>query len=625
MTRETAAQSCLGLAISRRERQEVFCIDCEDALIWTDWKVGRLSTKRLLLKNVGTEHQTLQYKVPQSRTFSLPFPEPFRLPPGMTKTFLVTFSPHHSQSVVEALEFVCDKGAFVIFLKATEKRAAVSIPRAIDFGLGAVAANTSIPFLVHNTGSLPVTVLWKDVQPFRILPETALIPVGRTEKFTALFHPPGPLAYEGVVVCSLISKHGDRKESEDLSSSVCNAEPRAGTLEEAEKEENNRATLQQPREDAALLKNASWAPDVETEAAQMYSMDVKGIGKIPHLHVKGKTEVAVDFGIVLCGTVETQTLLLDNSSSVRAHFEVLRIGNPPQGNLRASPVTVCSRSGVVEPGEHFPLTFTFHGHSVKEVFQEFQVVMKVGAPITVKVTGVVGHIEATLSSNHLHFGDVPVGRKITKQVQLRNLSKRASSYHFVNLQDSAFVCLDKPSGLLGAQTSVTLSFSFSSLVPLRFHKRAFCLVNGAEEPVVLDLLATAYDEGRPATLTLGHVYLKRWQELENALPPRDSLEFDCQGNPEKVPIPPETPTSLFKMLTTDFSDTSRGLSVSPSLVDFKCGESRRTLSVFNRTGEKFLCIWKDSLDRKRKKNPAHVFSVSPRRAELLPNSVTTFQ
>nr|CEL64593.1 TPA: hypothetical protein BN1204_004800 [Neospora caninum Liverpool] len=636
MAENTSTRSSHGPMCSRRERQEAFRIDCEDELVWTEWRVGRESTKRLLLKNVATEHQTIHYKLPRSRAFSLPFPEPLRLAPGMTKTLLVSFCPVNSKSLVEEVEFVCEKGSFVIFLKATEKHAAVSIPHAIDFGHGAVADSTSVPFLVHNTGSLPANVLWKDSLPFQIHPKTAQIPVGGTQKFTALFRPAVAVLYEGVVVCSLLSKNSGRKESlQDFSSSMWSKDPPAPPCDDTRAagvaEESEAATAcQASKENASLRTNTRWSPEVEKEEVQQnYCMDVKGIGKIPHLHVKGKTELDLDFATVLCGTLETKTIVLENSSPVRASFEVQRVGSQPHvGPPLSAPITVCPRNGVVGPGEHFPLTFKFQSASVKEeIFHEFQVVMRIGAPIIVKVKGVVGPVEATLSSNHLHFGNVPTGRKVTKQVQLRNLSKRAVLYQFVNLDDTGFVCVDKPSGMLGPQTGCTLSFTFGAQVALQFYKRAFCLVQGTEQPLTLDLLATCYtNEERPAAVTLSHIYLRRWEALGNSPPPEGSFELHCRGNPEEVRSPPETPTSLFTALTADVSDSSRGLSVSPSLVEFKGGEVQRTLSVANRTGEKLVCIWTDSLDRKRKKSDSsRVFSVSPRRAELLPNSVTTFQ
>ncbi|CBZ50003.1 conserved hypothetical protein [Neospora caninum Liverpool] len=345
--------------------------------------------------------------------------------------------------------------------------------------------------------------------------------------------------------------------SKDPPAPPCDDTRAAGVAEESEAA----TACQASKENASLRTNTRWSPEVEKEEVQQnYCMDVKGIGKIPHLHVKGKTELDLDFATVLCGTLETKTIVLENSSPVRASFEVQRVGSQPHvGPPLSAPITVCPRNGVVGPGEHFPLTFKFQSASVKEeIFHEFQVVMRIGAPIIVKVKGVVGPVEATLSSNHLHFGNVPTGRKVTKQVQLRNLSKRAVLYQFVNLDDTGFVCVDKPSGMLGPQTGCTLSFTFGAQVALQFYKRAFCLVQGTEQPLTLDLLATCYtNEERPAAVTLSHIYLRRWEALGNSPPPEGSFELHCRGNPEEVRSPPETPTSLFTALTADVSDSSR--------------------------------------------------------------------
>ncbi|PFH33858.1 hypothetical protein BESB_080740 [Besnoitia besnoiti] len=646
MADETAPSAPRGKWLPRRERQEAFRLDCEDELVWSDWMVGREFTKPLLLKNIGTEHQTIFYKLSCGRAFILPFPEPFRLPPGMTKRLPVTFSPLSQKSLVEELEIVCERGSFVVFLKATEKRAAISLPPSVDFGFGPVQDDTHVRFLVHNTGSLPAEISWKEAPPFRIHPKTSHISVGGMQQFTAVFRPSAALIYEGTIVCSVTSStpreantalhEGTVPSSSIVRANIC-ASP--GEVEQtcnrrpgdADSSGTSECQKKNPKlEDYTTAANESWCSFETEKETECCAMSVRGIGKLPHLHVHGETEVSVEFGTVLWGTSETRTVALENSSPVTAYFEVVRtcLSQPHANAKLPATITAAPRSGAVRPGEAVPLTFKFQGFSVnEEVFQEFQVVMRSGAPLTVKVRGIVGAVQVTLSSDSLHFGSVPAGVKVIRQVKLRNLSKRAVAYQLVNLHNLSFVRADKPRGILPPQTATTVAFTFRSHAALQLHKRSFFLLRGGEKPLALDLLGTCYTSAeRPAAVTLGHVYLRRWTEFGKGTPPADSLELDCQGNPDKVPEPPETSFSLFTSLMTEGDASSDGISLSPKVLEFKAGELPRALSVTNTSNKKFTCIWKDALDRARRKpHPPSGFSVYAARAELLPNAVTTFQ
>jgi hypothetical protein len=67
-----------------------FGLECADHLEWRNWTAGTEYTKNYLLKNVSTE-KTLQitYKQTASKSFSMDFPEPFKLRPGMSQALKV--------------------------------------------------------------------------------------------------------------------------------------------------------------------------------------------------------------------------------------------------------------------------------------------------------------------------------------------------------------------------------------------------------------------------------------------------------------------------------------------------------------------------------------------------------
>ncbi|PHJ25294.1 coiled-coil protein [Cystoisospora suis] len=371
--------------VPRKERQERFQIDCEDELIWCDWSVGQESAKRLVFKNVGVEHQTIFYRLPHNAAFALPFPEPFRLPPGMSKSFLVTFLPTSPRSTVEQLEVVAERGSFVIFLKAIVKKAEVSIPKCLNFGYAPVNDKTEMPFFVHNTGALPVEVVWKHCPPFSVFPLSAPVGIGAKQMFTARFEPQAPMVYDGKVICSLVC---EKKNA----SALCITENVDGAL--------------------TLEKTNSFAGGDGTETRPL---EMKGIGKLPHLHITGKTNVTLDFGTTPAGVPASRTVVLENTSPVKACFEVVRrhCGHADVPPKVSSTVTTSARSGVIPPGKTFPLVFKLQSAVVSEdIYHEFQVLTRSGAPTTVKVKAFIEPTELILTPNSINFGNIPAGRKV---------------------------------------------------------------------------------------------------------------------------------------------------------------------------------------------------------------------
>lgn len=55
-----------------------------EALVWRHWAPGGEYTRKLVIKNVSTHAIRFNYKLNQTKVFSMDFPEPVRLSPGMT-------------------------------------------------------------------------------------------------------------------------------------------------------------------------------------------------------------------------------------------------------------------------------------------------------------------------------------------------------------------------------------------------------------------------------------------------------------------------------------------------------------------------------------------------------------
>ena len=77
--------------IGRKERIRRFGFDTGDGLTWQagKWEPGGEYTKTLIVKNVTTKVMKLKYKLPETKFFSMAFPETISLTAGLSKALQV--------------------------------------------------------------------------------------------------------------------------------------------------------------------------------------------------------------------------------------------------------------------------------------------------------------------------------------------------------------------------------------------------------------------------------------------------------------------------------------------------------------------------------------------------------
>ena len=63
-----------------------------DQLQWhAGWEPGGEYTKQLVIKNLSSKAMSIKYKLPESKYFSMAFPEPIQLTTGLSKTVQVPY------------------------------------------------------------------------------------------------------------------------------------------------------------------------------------------------------------------------------------------------------------------------------------------------------------------------------------------------------------------------------------------------------------------------------------------------------------------------------------------------------------------------------------------------------
>jgi|TARA_B110000196_G_scaffold306759_1_gene305681 hypothetical protein len=72
--------------LGRKARINRFGVDCGEGLEWqAGWEPGGEYTKTVVVKNVSTRLIKLKYRLPETKYFSMAYPETISLVPGMAK------------------------------------------------------------------------------------------------------------------------------------------------------------------------------------------------------------------------------------------------------------------------------------------------------------------------------------------------------------------------------------------------------------------------------------------------------------------------------------------------------------------------------------------------------------
>ena len=121
------------LATVRYERSQVWGIDCAEELEWRGWEPGGEYVRSLVVKNVSTKTLKVKYKLPATKYFSMEFPEPIKLSPGMSATVDVTFRPIKREQYDDFIEFTVPGGTFDVKITALLPVVAVEVRHTVPF------------------------------------------------------------------------------------------------------------------------------------------------------------------------------------------------------------------------------------------------------------------------------------------------------------------------------------------------------------------------------------------------------------------------------------------------------------------------------------------------------------
>lgn len=566
--------------LSRDERVQLYGILCEDQVTWSDWTPGVESVCDLVLQNVFLVTQEVKFKLPPTKEFDMPYPEPFKLAPGMRKSIPISFRPSKYEPHVDQVQIITKAGSFFVTVKATVKDIALFVPPFIDFGLCPTSEKSETQFEVYNTGTLKASVRWHAKPPFTVRSPGDTIDVGQSMRCVVEFEPQTASVFDALVVC----------EARDASSSSI----------------------------AAAVEDASVVSSGDAQQAKAYYVKSTGVGKMPHLCVPGVSSPEVHFGDVFPGTRTPKALEILNTTPVRASFSVRALHD--RGEILPLPpvaFSVSPESGVVEPHGKYTLTFYFQSHTVKEhACQRFQITTPGGIPLVVKCAAFSRPMDVRLSTRSINFGEIPSGTQkvYSHTLQIHNDSDRPAPYHFINVDNKTGVfSFDRPHGTVPANSFMVVSVFFGPLAPINYYKLVSCVVKGALAPLTLHLMGSVHTEkSRPARLEQKHVDIFQDMQLRGVKehpPPsdkkpgataaEDELELpedddDPQAQASSGRLVSATQSFLELMLPAD--SRQRDIALSVSDLDFgSCStmtmSEKKIVTITNRTSQKVCVTW----------------------------------
>jgi cilia- and flagella-associated protein 65 len=434
-------------------------IDCAESVHFSHWYLlltrepGGEYVKHLIIKNVVMKTQKIKYRLPQTRYFSMEFPETQTLSAGMNWTIPITFRPVAKESYDDVVEFVSSFGTFKIPITATLPAYVVDFPSEVDFGYSPINETAKFNFTLSNIGELPSKYEWNVEEPFFITPKSGELSPGTNCQILVEFNPKEATAIEALALCSF------------------------GSQDHWEK--------------TKVVKTAR----------------IKGISKYSHL-ICESSEPIFNFGKVFVGTSTEKKLVLKNPSPVHANFKIKKSRGDSDDFFSFSII-----SGRLEAGAKMEIGIKYTP-IVSGLFSNtfFDVCTMSGNTIRLALSGEGVGPSVSLEPSVLNFNDIPARTAITKVFHLKNESVVPASFQF-NIDKTSSFQLDKLCGTINPNSVIPIQVKICPTEPMNYYRKVFCLVEN-QETIAIEFLATCYNEKRrPATFKYHHVenYQRRIQ------------------------------------------------------------------------------------------------------------------
>ena len=405
------------------------------------------------MKNVSKKSQRLKYKLPATKYFSMEFPEPINLSPGMSQTVTITFRPIRIEQYDDFIEFVSiphgagisGGNSFFVPVRAKLPVVSLNVPSALEFGYCAVKEKITKEFVLTNDGDLACSYNWKVSEPFALEPPTGELAPGESQTVTVSFNPMEVSVYVANAVC-IVANNG-------------------------------------------------------------YSVgcSIKGVGKFPFITLSKND---VDFGDAYVGKSSVHSVRLFNHSLVPATFSTSWIDKDSTraGSTASRAFTVSPKHGVLAPDSFLDFRITYTPTTTGTFSSDsIAIATKGGNTVALNVVGNAIGPDVSFNVSSINFGNVRLGDGVGRVLYLENSSEIGIKFALLAERSGKVYSFDKTKGEVEPYTSTFINVNFTPNTPSNYFKRIVCLVSN-RAPLFVDLLGTGFSEKRhPPPLLAQHI------------------------------------------------------------------------------------------------------------------------
>eukprot|EP01031_Cornospumella_fuschlensis_P041521 gene41521-50672_t len=444
-----------NVPMDRDERVRRFGIECigpaGDGIFFRagTWRPGGEYIQKLIIRNVSTSVKKLKYKLPSTRYFSMAYPDPIVLSPGLSQEVDVVFrpveyEPYDDTIYIKMLDGISGNG-FHIPVRATIDKLSLTAPDGLDFGYCTTHQTSYLTFLLVNDGEIDAPYTWQVPSPFVFTPSSGVVPVGQAHEITVSLMPTDASVYVSKAVC--VVGQGVH----------------------------------------AIIPN----PTITTK--------LSAIAKFPYITL---SDAEVSFDEVVSGMVpDKKEVVLYNNSVVPAEFELVRFDAD-----RDEVFTLTPTQGIIPPKSevsiiitYTPLsmgTYTKDRYAFRTPSQCYTILTLKGLSMPPKVTLFKDTPPGTLSTSpkqllesagsvfmeeegsplfSLNFRDVIVGKAETRILYLSNDSEREVAFCVMGDEQGIFQMAPKQGIIPPLIKQYPVKVVFRPVKPINYYRRFFVL------------------------------------------------------------------------------------------------------------------------------------------------------
>jgi hypothetical protein len=509
------------------------------------WVVGGDYLRYICIHNVSNRMLRISYQLPRSKYFSMEYPDPVDIAPGITYKLLINFRPVQTLEYHDYVTIIShtqpNPGNFYIPIKALLPKISYEFnpnDRKIDFNTIATNETTSKSFTIRNTGIIPFNYNISVAEPFELLElsGSGSILAGESKEFVLSITP-------------LLAAH-------------------------------IQAT-------AKIIIDSTYEECITLVA----------VSNIPHLTLDRSR---INFSSVLTGMKSMQSIELTNHTNVSCDYQLHRVKSNQQtqanskNNLAAaekiynfsSVFSFKPSSGRISANSKLSIMIQFTPLTTGTYSNEvYRLCTPGGNEILLYCTGLAVGPRVTLQSNIFQFNSIRLGEQLSKQVKLYNESSVAAYFDFNHDNHNSFK-IQPSRGMIEAQLSVTVTITFKPKQPINYYNIIYCNLRN-QQPELIHCVGSGFNEiQRPANLIFDHIRADYCNQL---LSPHAALSYNSPLLNEQYELALFQSKPNFDQI---FTQSNRFAVLDRSSINFNTEQGNRTaITITNTTNIKLQYCW----------------------------------